>query len=181
MSQVLKALPYAVMVSNLFKRGSNQVEELMHAAIGLSGEAAEFAEADGLQNAIEELGDLEFYAEAFRQKLGISEEEVVLARMAQSATEAKVTLGTMIHHLSVVTGDILDHTKKCWVYGHQPESATFVELFGRFEGITLQVRDILGVNRQVILDANQAKLGKRFPEGVYSGADALARADKANG
>ncbi|URA07184.1 nucleotide pyrophosphohydrolase [Xanthomonas phage Mallos] len=179
MSQVLKALPYAIMVSNLFKQGANQVEELMHAAIGMSGEAAEFAAADGLQNAIEELGDLEFYAEAFRQKLGISLEDTV--RIPMMGAAPRITLGTMTHHLSVVTGDILDHTKKCWVYGRQPDSATFIELFGRFEGITLQIRGILGVNQKVILDSNQAKLGKRFPEGVYSGADALARADKNEG
>lgn len=177
MSQVLKALPYAVMVSNLFKAGASQAEELMHAAIGMSGESAEFAAADGLQNAIEELGDLEFYAEAFRQKLGISLEDTVRARQVSPL----VTLGTMAHHLSVVTGDILDHTKKVWVYGRQPDAATFVELFGRLEGITQRIRDILGVNQKVILDANQAKLGKRYPEGVYTSADALARADKNEG
>lgn len=177
MSKVLKVLPYPIMVSNLFKAGGSQAEELMHAAIGMSGEAAEFAAADGLQNAVEELGDLEFYAEAFRQKLCISLEDTVRARQVSPL----VTLGTMSHHLLVVTGDILDHTKKVWVYRRQLDTATFVELFGRFEGITQRIRDILGVNQKVILDGNQAKLGKRYPEGVYTNQDALARADKIEG
>ena len=71
-------------VCALFKtRSFNQeAEALMHAAVGVSGEAGELLDAvkkcwayhkpiDRV-NVVEELGDLEFYMEAVRQQLDIS-------------------------------------------------------------------------------------------------------------
>lgn len=66
---------------------------LWHAATGISGEAGEFldcikkhvvyAQPLNRENAIEELGDLEFYMEQARQQLGISREEVLAANVAK--------------------------------------------------------------------------------------------------
>ena len=66
---------------------------LWHAATGISGEAGEFldcikkhvvyAQPLNRENAIEELGDLEFYMEQARQQLGVSREEVLAANVAK--------------------------------------------------------------------------------------------------
>lgn len=66
---------------------------LWHAATGISGEAGEFLDCVkkhvvysqplNRENAIEELGDLEFYMEQARQQLGVSREEVLAANVAK--------------------------------------------------------------------------------------------------
>ena len=66
---------------------------LWHAATGISGEAGEFLDCVkkhvvysqplNRENAIEELGDLEFYMEQARQQLGVSREEVLAASVAK--------------------------------------------------------------------------------------------------
>lgn len=66
---------------------------LWHAATGISGEAGKFldcikkhvvyAQPLNRENAIEELGDLEFYMEQARQQLGVSREEVLAANVAK--------------------------------------------------------------------------------------------------
>jgi len=66
---------------------------LCHAATGISGEAGKFldcikkhvvyAQPLNRENAIEELGDLEFYMEQARQQLGVSREEVLAANVAK--------------------------------------------------------------------------------------------------
>lgn len=66
---------------------------LWHAATGISGEAGEFLDCIkkhvvysqplNRENAIEELGDLEFYMEQARQQLGVSREEVLAANVAK--------------------------------------------------------------------------------------------------
>jgi len=63
----------------------------MHAAIGISGEAGEildtvkksliYGKVLDRNNIIEELGDLEWYAQLLRSRLGITREEVIVANM----------------------------------------------------------------------------------------------------
>ncbi len=83
---------HADMVATLAKPGSVIAQEMtasdahiMHMAIGISGEAGELLDAVkkgfiyqkpyDTKNVIEELGDLEFYLEGFRQGFGITREE----------------------------------------------------------------------------------------------------------
>lgn len=89
--------PYPDMVRCLFKTtGMNeQAEAILHAAIGVAGEAGELLDAVkkvwaygkplDLPNAIEELGDLEFYMEALRQHIGVTREEVLQANQEKLA------------------------------------------------------------------------------------------------
>lgn len=61
--------------------------DLLHGAIGVAGEAGEFLDAVkkhviygqplNLENAIEELGDIEFYLQAVRNSLGIPREFII--------------------------------------------------------------------------------------------------------
>ena len=70
-----------------------QQAELLHAAIGLAGEAGELLDTvrkhvfDGQpmdrENVIEEIGDLGFFIEAFLQIIGVSREEIEQRNMAK--------------------------------------------------------------------------------------------------
>lgn len=89
---------YGVMVHCLAKPGKDIVRQLtpenahlLHMAIGISGEAGELLDAVkkvviynktlDLENAIEELGDLEFYMEGMRQMIGVSRDQVLQHNM----------------------------------------------------------------------------------------------------
>ena len=88
---------YVNMVQSLFKTKDFNVaaEGAMHAAVGIAGEAGELLDAVkkvwaygkpiDLENAIEELGDLEFYMEALRQQIGVSREQVLQANQDKLA------------------------------------------------------------------------------------------------
>ena len=63
---------------------------LLHMAVGIAGEAAELLDAvlkhiDGerldIENCIEELGDIDFYAEGFRQGISVTHDEVLDANI----------------------------------------------------------------------------------------------------
>lgn len=88
---------YVNMVLSLFKTKdfNGAADGLMHAAVGVAGEAGELLDAVkkvwaygkplDLENAIEELGDLEFYMEALRQQIGVSREQVLQANQEKLA------------------------------------------------------------------------------------------------
>lgn len=88
---------YVNMVQSLFKTKDFNVaaEGAMHAAVGIAGEAGELLDAVkkvwaygkplDRENAIEELGDLEFYMEALRQQIGVSREQVLQANQEKLA------------------------------------------------------------------------------------------------
>lgn len=90
------------MVKDLFKSGTEIKKtitedqlSLLHAAVGISGEAGElldaikkhtmYNKAVDIENVIEELGDLEFYMEALRSQLNITREQTLEANIKKLA------------------------------------------------------------------------------------------------
>ncbi len=67
--------------------------DLLHMAVGISGEAGELLDAVkkvtvynkpvDRANVVEELGDLEFYMEGLRQRMGITREETITGNIAK--------------------------------------------------------------------------------------------------
>ena len=95
-----KMINFEDMVKVLAKPGEAIIAQLtpdtahnIHMAIGISGEAGELLDAVKKQaiynkpidreNVVEELGDLEFYMEGLRQRLGITREETLVANIAK--------------------------------------------------------------------------------------------------
>lgn len=91
-------IQFHAMVKALSKDGAQikedltpQDAELLHMAVGVSGEAGELLDAIkratiyrkpiDMENVIEELGDLEFYMERIRQILDISREQTLQANI----------------------------------------------------------------------------------------------------
>ena len=90
------SVSYSEMVAALVKPGVDIIREatpekfnLLHMAIGISGEAGELLDAVkkaviynkqlDMDNMIEELGDLEFYMEGVRQAIGVSRDKCLEA------------------------------------------------------------------------------------------------------
>lgn len=99
-------LEHQMMVATLFKPGKEILDtltplrcEVLHAAVGVSGESGELLDAVkkwifynktvDRENVVEELGDLEFYMEAIRSKMGISREETLKYNMEKLAERYK--------------------------------------------------------------------------------------------
>lgn len=89
---------YDILVKALLKSGEDiqasltaSEANLVHLALGISGEAGEVLDAIkkaaiynkplDRENIIEELGDLEFYMEGLRQAIGVTREEVIEANV----------------------------------------------------------------------------------------------------
>jgi len=92
------SLAYSLMVHEITKPGKDILESLtpekcnlLHMAVGISGEAGELLDAIkkhviynkplDITNIIEELGDIEFYLEGLRQALTIARAEALSANM----------------------------------------------------------------------------------------------------
>jgi NTP pyrophosphatase (non-canonical NTP hydrolase) len=89
---------YDMFVKRLFKADSREAM-LIHAALGIAGEAGEIVDAIkkhciygkplDLANVIEELGDLRFYMEGLCNVLDLSDQEVIQGNMNKLAQRYK--------------------------------------------------------------------------------------------
>ncbi|URA07045.1 putative nucleotide pyrophosphohydrolase [Xanthomonas phage Elanor] len=177
-SQTLVVVPYDQMVRNLFKPMPTKQLCAVHAAIGLAGEVAELIVTNSIEHVVDEMGDVEFYVEAAYQVIGgrIQPGEELYVEANEPASNQ--VLGTVTIALSTSAGRLLDLTKKAWVYDQDlNERAIRYELM-RIEVMLGCLRDLVGIRRPDVLGANQAKLGKRYPEGVYTNRDAQLSVDK---
>lgn len=175
-TRTLVAVPYGQMVSNLFKPMGSQAATVLHAAVGIAGEVAELLVANSIENIVEEMGDIEFYVEAaFQHTGGRDFEEIIVEGHDMAHHQVFSTVGIA---MSVSAGRLLDLVKKAWVYEQELNlRAVRYELL-RLEIMLGAMRELISVQRSDVLGANQAKLGKRYPQGVYTDRDAAARADK---
>lgn len=169
-------LPYGDMVRNLFKLMGSTEADLMHAAVGMCGEAAELLEADTRANVIEELGDFEFYLEALRQHSGLSRHGVL-----HPGDALPVSLALVGPMLCVHAGRVLDLVKKSWVYGKVLDRAKLAYELAHIEVSLAGYRNLMDAPRELVLAQNQTKLAIRYPDGVYTDLHAQQRLDKAEG
>lgn len=89
--------------------------------------------------------------------------------------------------LSTEVGEINDTIKKHLYYGRQIDGDNLVEEAGDIlfylQGMINTVNEMGGtaITLQSCIDANMAKLNKRYPNKGFTKEDAIARADKAGG
>jgi NTP pyrophosphatase (non-canonical NTP hydrolase) len=76
-------------------------------------------------------------------------------------------------------GEILDITKKVWVYGKPLDIAHMIEELGDLRFYYQAMLNLLQLTDEVIVASNMDKLSIRYADGKYSDAQANARADKA--
>lgn len=77
------------------------------------------------------------------------------------------------------SGELIDAVKKAAIYGKELDRQNVIEELGDLEFYMEGLRAGLGISRAQCLEANMAKLGKRYATGTYSDQQARERADKA--
>lgn len=174
-------VPYGDMVAQLFKVGKdlgNFAGNAMHAAIGMTGEAGELLLAKNRVDLLLELGDFEFYREAFIQQF----EGNRSALFYSVAPNGGQTLLGSLNGLQLGTTLLLDVVKKSWVYGQEWNLGRLTDVTVAIESNLLAIYEFIGVPREAVLFLNQQKLigpNGRYPSGKYSDEQARARADMA--
>lgn len=174
--------PYDQMVLSLFKEMGSESATLMHAAVGVMGEAVELRMAvilNDRENVIEEAGDAFFYLQKILSMYGWNPHTFAVP----SATELMTTAGFQdpAERLMHEAGTILDLIKKVWVYERPIDQVVLCKAVGRFMYHFFDTLQGFGIDFDGVLEYNQIKLAKRYPSGVYTNQDAQARADKAPG
>lgn len=177
---------YDAMVAALFNAKPNHVMDgRMHAAIGIIGEVIEILGAHSPANLIEEFGDLEFYLEAYCQQADLIYRRGGIAQasmdyLLQSANNLTAHASQHEDTLLYAAGDLLDYTKKIWVYHKDPQPLEdgIVALLGKIHGALTALYTSMEITREQVLRLNQEKLAARFPDGVYTNYHAQARLDK---
>lgn len=167
--QTLYFVTYSQMVRNLFKKMGNREASTLHAIMSLSSEIAELLVTDSIEEIVEELGDMEFYLEASYQSLERRPHHLAIE---ESDAARNQVLSTITTALSLSAGRALELIKTEWVRGVSLDSVAedkiLLELL-RVDYMIAQLSEMIGVKREDILQANQAKWGRHSPDLVYAG------------
>lgn len=200
MENTEKPIVFEEMVTALAKPGQAIIDsltpekaDLWHMASCVPAEAAELAEGQlpffsglidepDVKNAVEELGDLEFYLERIRQVTGINTE--MIGKAFAAACQEKPALvphgfSMVLLAVSAASGHVFDAVKRHVLYVKPLAENDLAVALGRLELYMNEVRIYTGVTREETLAANIAKLRVRYEKLTYSDAAATARADKA--
>ena len=100
------------------------------------------------------------------------------AAIIQELTPEQADMLHMGVGVSGEAGELLDAIKKHTIYGKELDVKNVIEELGDLEFYMEHLRQIVGITRQQTIDANIAKLGKRYSSGTYSNDQAQTRADK---
>lgn len=91
----------------------------------------------------------------------------------KSAHELHMAVG-----ISGEAGELLDCVKKASIYNKPIDVENLIEELGDLEFYMEGLRQSQGITREETIEANIAKLGKRYSSGAYSNKQAQDRADK---
>jgi NTP pyrophosphatase (non-canonical NTP hydrolase) len=184
-----ETLKHHEMVARLAKDGQEIISSLTpesanlwHMVAGLAGETGELLDAvlkpsvepvlfDRV-NLVEELGDIEFYLEGIRAPLGIVREVTSWPPLVSASPLLSAA------KISVLGAEVLDQIKKMVIYLRELDREVLVSTMGRLEQYLQALRSFYSVTREETLEANIAKLKKRYEGLVYSDQQARDRADK---
>lgn len=175
------AITHPELVAKLSKTGEQILAALTpeaahnwHMVTGLSGEIGELIEAwerRDRENLIEEVGDIEFYLEGLRQGACLVREEVQPAICATS--------GYQFAELTRAGAAALDAVKKQAIYNQPLDVSKLARHLVRIDALLEGIRaKLIKCTRDECLQANIAKLSKRYNGLCYSDKAAQRRADK---
>jgi len=75
-------------------------------------------------------------------------------------------------------GELIDAIKKHAIYGKPLDRVNIVEELGDLRFYMQALMNTLGISEEEIIRENMRKLSARYPRGIYSDEQAIARADK---
>lgn len=104
------------------------------------------------------------------------------AQFVENLGKEMNTMAEELHHhttgMSGEAGELLDATKKVWIYGKPVDVEHIIEEMGDLRWYYQSMLNTLGLTDEDIQAANTVKLMKRYPSGSFSPEQAIARADK---
>lgn len=100
------------------------------------------------------------------------------ADIVAQLTPEMAHLWHMATGVSGEAGELLDAVKKAAIYSKPLDTENVIEELGDLEFYMEGIRQGLGITREDVLQANIAKLAKRYPQMTYSNTAAQERADK---
>lgn len=169
------------MVKTLAKSGEDILNKmtplgahLLHMSVGVSGEVGELLgaiEKDDRDNALEELGDIEFYFEGLCQGV-----DMVLVH---APVDLKTLRDDPFVHVLTQAAEMLDVVKKIVVYNAEDKMPQLKVEMQKFRNRLDEFYALAEFTREQALEHNINKLGKRYEGFNYSDDAAKARADKA--
>ena len=190
----MSEITHPEMVTGLAKNGEDIINELtpnaahlLHMAVGIAGEAGELCEAIyktanfediDTENVVEELGDIEFYIEGFRQGLEISKEETMDVGGGSLASSDMITVKDKAVLLNIESAILLDFVKKHVFYVKPIKIDLVIISLKKINNLMFVLRSRFGIEYQETIDNNIAKLGERYAGHSYSNKQAIDRADK---
>ena len=170
---------YTDFVRKLFNRQDDVSKDYAHAVLGVVTEVHEYLNAVDEVNALEELGDLEFFVEALAhvvedvtgERPAINAEDLQQAAVAWSPLTYEA-----LPRIHVALND-LTNTVKRWVgYGKAPTNLAELWKLAAFTAFAAnQAGPLPTTDRQLVREANVRKLLKRYPEGEFNQMRALVR------
>ena len=185
---------FQCMVSKLAKSGVHIAYSLnglkahnWHMATGIAGECGELLEfANKLKiegvldkdNAIEELGDINFYL------TGLVQDNPYLDMPLVENKEEHIgkTIYMLVTEITIAGIGILDAVKKVVIYEKAIESSTLQHSINTMFASMCDLYSLLGITHKQVLEANINKLlhakNARYASGIYSNEQAQDRADK---
>jgi len=115
-------------------------------------------------------------------KINHAEMVAVLAKKGELIAAELTAEDAHLLHMAVgvsgESGELLDAVKKAAIYRKPIDRENVIEELGDLEFYMEGLRQGLGITREETLDANIAKLGKRYEGLKYSDQAAQLRADK---
>ena len=177
----MKKIKFEEMVKALAKDGGEIISGLtpdsahmLHMAVGIDGEIGELIEnhleCKGRENKVEELGDIEFYFQGIVQEL-----EPFINEPNEKITGS---IDKLLLELSMYGSQLLDVVKKYSIYEKELNGKDVLNHLYNIRIKLTQLYTIYGISREEAIEANIAKLGKRYSSGSYSNKQAQIRADK---
>lgn len=103
------------------------------------------------------------------------------ADIIRSLTPGRMNALHMAVGVSGEAGELLDAVKKYVIYDKPLDRDNVIEELGDLEFYMQGLRAELGITRDETIQANIAKLSKRYHTGSYTDAQAQQRADKPEG
>jgi NTP pyrophosphatase (non-canonical NTP hydrolase) len=166
------------MVKTLKKPGNDIIATLTpekadawHMASCIPGEAAELHDAclnNDKENALEELGDIQFYVEGLRQACSIDRNETLTSKI----------IDVSVDQIPGLAGLVFDAVKKWVIYNKSFDREAIVKALTQFE-LGLAAASIkFDLTYEQSLTHNIGKLGERYKGFKYSDKAAQDRADK---
>ncbi len=136
-------------------------ERLLHAAMGLCTEVGELFELESEQHLIEEMGDIFWYLALAHDALGLDFNATVIE---QDLSDWEPRGETPLDSFTIYSTDLLDMVKKQVFYGRPIDiQKAEMTLFSLKVAMTVGLENE-GFSVADILDANVAKLSKRYAE-----------------